>query len=179
MYTALRLRGLVLRKLKGFTLIELLIVIAVLGVLAAAVLVAINPGEQLARARDAGRKTTIGQLQRATQAYFTRKGSYPTESATWITTLVSAGELQAVPAAVSAAGYTPCTTNSQNSYCYKAASDQTQAVVFLKLESKSAEEDCTNPATEDAYFLWASSQGQTGVVCSSGEPSSMSGYTFK
>ena len=44
---------------RGFTLIELLIVIAVLGVLAAVVLVAIDPGQQLARGRDSGRKPSI------------------------------------------------------------------------------------------------------------------------
>lgn len=37
----------------GFTLIELLIVMAILGVLAVVVLVAINPVQQLARTRDA------------------------------------------------------------------------------------------------------------------------------
>jgi prepilin-type N-terminal cleavage/methylation domain-containing protein len=42
----------------GFTLIELLIVIAILGVLAVVVLVAINPIEQLARTRDGGRLTS-------------------------------------------------------------------------------------------------------------------------
>ena len=40
---------------KGFTLIELLIVIAILGVLAVVILVAINPQEQLARGRGGGR----------------------------------------------------------------------------------------------------------------------------
>ena len=54
---------------KGFTLIELLIVIAILGVLAAGSLVAIDPVEQLARARDSGRKSAVTQMGRALQAY--------------------------------------------------------------------------------------------------------------
>ena len=38
---------------KGFTLIELLIVIAIIGVLAAALLVAMNPGQRIAASRNA------------------------------------------------------------------------------------------------------------------------------
>ncbi len=86
---------------KGFTLIELLIVIAVLGVLATVVLVSIDPINQLARGRDAGRKTAVGQMSKAVQAYFTsRIGTYPTASATWITDLVTAGEVKDVPALI-------------------------------------------------------------------------------
>ena len=39
---------------KGFTLIELLIVIAILGILAAAIIVAINPGKRLTQSKIAG-----------------------------------------------------------------------------------------------------------------------------
>jgi len=59
----------------GFTLIELLVVIAILGVLAGAILVAINPLEQLARGRDAGRKSTVDELGHATQAYYTAQNA--------------------------------------------------------------------------------------------------------
>src|SRR3989344_7342592 len=55
---------------KGFTLIELLVVIAIIGVLAAVVLVAINPAERLAQARDSGRKSDVGQIATALEAYF-------------------------------------------------------------------------------------------------------------
>ena len=66
---------------KGFTLIELLIVIAVIGVLAAVILVAIDPIEQLARGRDAGRKSTNVQLGRALEAFYANTGSYPDPAA--------------------------------------------------------------------------------------------------
>lgn len=48
---------------KGFTLIELLLVIAILGILAVALLVAINPGEAQKKARDSKRFADIKTLQ--------------------------------------------------------------------------------------------------------------------
>ncbi len=67
-------------KFKGFTLIELLIVIAILGILAAAVLVAINPGKRTRQAQDAKRKNDIGALATEIQGYYTTPGAgcYPT-----------------------------------------------------------------------------------------------------
>jgi len=64
---------------KGFTLIELLIVIAILGILAAAVLVAINPGKRTRQAQDAKRKNDVGALATEVQGYYTSpgQGTYP------------------------------------------------------------------------------------------------------
>ena len=64
----------------GFTLIELLIVIAILGILAAAVLVAINPGKRTAQARDAQRKNDISAIANASIGYLVLAGSYPQEN---------------------------------------------------------------------------------------------------
>jgi prepilin-type N-terminal cleavage/methylation domain-containing protein len=147
---------------KGFTLVELLVVIGVLGVLAAAVLTAINPLEQLARGRDAGRKSTINQLGNAVQAYFTsQNGVYPTGNATWITTLQAAGELKTVPAVVNpgCAG-----TNAQNGWCY--VSTATDAIVFAPAESASEKTRAAcAAATPYVWIVWSSAAGKTGATC--------------
>lgn len=62
---------------KGFTMIELLIVIAVLGVLAVAVLSAINPIEQINRGRDTGSRSDAEQLLSAIDRYYTSHEIYP------------------------------------------------------------------------------------------------------
>jgi prepilin-type N-terminal cleavage/methylation domain-containing protein len=62
---------------KGFTLIELLIVIAVLGILAVAVLSAINPIEQINRSRDTGSRSDAEQLISAIDRYYATNGYYP------------------------------------------------------------------------------------------------------
>ena len=61
----------------GFTMIELLIVIAVLGILAVAVLSAINPIEQINRGRDTGSRSDAEQLLSAVDRFYAAKGYYP------------------------------------------------------------------------------------------------------
>lgn len=56
----------------GFTLMELLIVIAIIGILSTSLIVAVNPGRQLAKARDSQRQTDLiailsGVLQYASE----------------------------------------------------------------------------------------------------------------
>ena len=46
-----------MKNAKGFTLIELLIVVGIIGILAAAIIVAITPGERLQEAREATRNS--------------------------------------------------------------------------------------------------------------------------
>ena len=55
---------------KGFTLIELLVVITLIGILAVAVLSALNPIEQINKARDAGKRADSSQLLEALDRYF-------------------------------------------------------------------------------------------------------------
>lgn len=61
----------------GFTMIELLIVIAILGILAVAVLSAINPIEQINRGRDTGSRSDAEQLLSAIDRFNAFQGYYP------------------------------------------------------------------------------------------------------
>lgn len=54
---------------RGFTLIELLVVIGIIGILAAIVLVAVNPGRQFAQARDTQRRSDLLQITNAIYEY--------------------------------------------------------------------------------------------------------------
>ena len=60
---------------KGFTLIELLVVVAIMGMLAALAVVALNNARQ--RARDARRVSDIKQIQTALELYFLDNDTYP------------------------------------------------------------------------------------------------------
>ncbi|BCX14933.1 MAG: hypothetical protein KatS3mg088_616 [Patescibacteria group bacterium] len=100
--------------IKGFTLIELLIVIAVLGILAVAVLAAINPIEQINRSRDTGSRSDAEQLIGAIDRYYASRGYYPWQTGagtagaavpwTRITTTWSGSGTTSVLAQLSAAG---------------------------------------------------------------------------
>src|SRR3972149_408249 len=153
---------------KGFTLIELLIVMAILGVLAVVVLVAINPVQQLARTRDAGRKSGIAQIGRALEAYYTsHSGSYM-QALSYLTTLSASGEISTPPAAISyRAGWagTACDSGGtqQNNWCYETNAGS-EAVVYTQLESDSERSKCPT-AGQAAFFVWSTFDGRGGLTC--------------
>lgn len=165
---------------KGFTLIELLVVIAVLGVLAAVVAVAIDPGEQLARGRDSSRKNSLGQVVNAMQSYYTSMGATYPVTGSWMSTLTTAGELKSYPPAVS---YTTagiiCTANASNGYCYYQSG--TDAVVYVRLESKAEKNKCVQAGFGSStlpFFLWNSIDGKAGTFCNSVEPTGVATGTL-
>jgi len=150
---------------RGFTLIELLIVMAILGVLAVVVLVAINPVQQLARTRDTGRTSGVTQIGHAVSAYYTsRNATYPTDLAE----LVTAGELTVVPALIDNTLGALCSDadGDENGWCY--LTDANGAVVWSALESDSNRAQCgdtTLPATV-AFSAYSTAAGRGGITCS-------------
>lgn len=65
------------RSSQGFTLIEILIVIILIGILAVALLAAINPVELLRKGRDTQRQADARELLGAYERFYTTYGCYP------------------------------------------------------------------------------------------------------
>lgn len=140
-----------MKSYKGFTLIELLVVIAVIGVLAGAIIVMINPTAQLARARDAGRKSDLKQIRGALERYNIINGTYPvmgywaySTTSNWIPLLVTSGELKSVPVdptSKGCGGGWPWGDN-QTCYWYAYRSDGVVYDLVAHLESKSDQDRC-------------------------------------
>lgn len=164
----------------GFTLIELLVVIAVVGVLAGAIIVVINPSEQFARAHDAARKNNIRQLGEAIVANVAIRGTYQVPGGNWMDTLKGAGELKAVPQEI-----TPRPSNVlcwdwtyQNNYCYYAqaygASGQVQAWVWTNVESKTEMNKCgvtISSLYQGPYYVYDTINNKTCLKCLSDQGS--------
>lgn len=164
---------------KGFTLIELLIVIGILGILAAAILVALNPLEQFARGRDAGRITSVDQLGHSVQSYYTSQNSvYPAQGATWETTLQTAGEIKSLPSNPTAGGYTVgCYTANvaQNGICYR--TNNVDGIVYMRAEASGNFVKAACTAGQLAWVVWSSAEGKSGLTCTAANTDPAVGVT--
>lgn len=91
---------------RGFTLIELLIVITIIGVLAVAILSAIDPIEQIRRAQDTGRRSDSAEFLNGLERFYTHEEEYPWDTlgqvkplespiqTAWVDELISKGEVK-------------------------------------------------------------------------------------
>ncbi|KKQ24400.1 MAG: hypothetical protein US62_C0014G0011 [Candidatus Woesebacteria bacterium GW2011_GWA1_37_8] len=158
---------------KGFTLIELLIVIAILGVLAVVVLVAINPAQQLARTRDAGRISSVAQIGHALEAFATvHAGAYPTTVEWNADVLVTSGELNNLPGLVQNTLTSTCTTQAIDGWCYSVAASPAGFAVYSRLEADTnlTLGGGTCNGTNPAFVVYSSANGRACIICQAGEP---------
>ena len=154
----------------GFTLIELLVVIGVIAVLATIILLAVNPGEQLARGRDANRISAVTQLGKAVQSYYTTKLVLPAAGSTWMDQLVNSQDLRTVPKNPK---FTPDDSTcvayitlsiGHNGYCYFPSGSPPEALIFTKLESSLNIKKCPS-ATPIAWTAFTTKEGRGGIAC--------------
>ena len=76
---------------KGFTLLEILLVIGIIGILAAIVIIAINPGRSLAKSRDLQRKVGITEINKALSQYYIDNNQYPSTVTPYLTSICPTG----------------------------------------------------------------------------------------
>ncbi len=181
-------------KPSGFTLIELLVTIAIIGVLAGVVLIAIDPAQQIARAQDAGKKSELSQVAGALEAYsVSHNASYvlgqnlamsgvnegcagtascpdgvPTNSS-WDDVLTQAGEIKIIR--TQSMVYDSDTAGSRFRIYVKMSA--------TKLEGEKGQQDTVNSSScgfytygpgAEVYYIYDSEIGQTFWFCSSAGP---------
>ena len=158
---------------KGFTLIELLVVISLIGVLAVAVLSAINPIEQLNKGRDAGRRADSAQIINAIDRYYASNEEFPWNSSTAfgvnkIATVDTAFKVTAEKAGVGicgvAVGGNPTTGTSQDE---TGCTLDGLLVSSSELKSQFGKRKAfrTTPVAEDVFYVIKETNDPSVAVC--------------
>lgn len=140
---------------KGFTLIELLIVIAIMGVLAAGILVALDPIDKINAANDAKVQNDVSNMGKAAEAFATSNGGgFPFST----TDLTNYGELKRVPSAPT--GYSAYVFTALPNPCTAAAKDCTSVTITSQLKSKKYSATGANTP----FWRYESSSGKSCAV---------------
>jgi prepilin-type N-terminal cleavage/methylation domain-containing protein len=156
---------------KGFTLLEILLVIAAIGILAAIVIVAINPNRQLAQTRDAERQVEVNSLAKALDQYLIDNGEYPSSITGSLQEVCAPGgssgctdlSIDLVPMYLAAIPVDPQVTGDGSGYSV-AVNPVNNAISVRASSAERAEVIAINPLPAPSVFescLDALNQGQT------------------
>ncbi|NTV30981.1 prepilin-type N-terminal cleavage/methylation domain-containing protein [candidate division WWE3 bacterium] len=134
----------------GFTLIELMVVIAVGSIMAAVVLIAIDPVEKFANANDADRKSDLGQVASAMSTYYFSNGaSYAGLS---MAGLVNSRHLK----------------NALTDVTIEVDGSGATAIAYVRLTSQ--KETCPSGQSGTKYWTYHTSTGEFVLTCSGTSP---------
>jgi len=158
---------------KGFTLIELLVVITLIGILAVAVLSALNPIEQINKARDAGRRSDAAQIMSAIDRYFASTEQFPWNNVGWddinkIATIDTAFKVTAEKAGVGICGVA-APGNPTTGVSSDATGCTIDGLLISSSELKSQfgkrKAFRTTPVAEDVFYVIKETNDPSVAVC--------------
>lgn len=151
---------------RGFTLIELILVTGVIGIFAAGVLAVLSPGQQVLKANDVRRKSDLGQIQRALEAYYQDNGRYPSASANKIFTTSSINWGTSWQPYMNVLPKDPVSTHT---YVYYASSDGQSYILYASLERGGKDPQACNGGNACASLTtYSVSQNACGTTCNYG-----------
>lgn len=152
------------RSRAGFTMIELLIVIAILGILAVAVLSAINPVEQINRGRDTGTRSDAEQLLSAIDRFNAFQGFFPwQEDADDTNVAVLLSEIDAATPTVTLAGGTVCPMLERLTEGGSVTTDN--CIGAQELKSSFAARIANNAGSRALFIYNRGNQGDSTYIC--------------
>ena len=139
----------------GFTLIEILVVIGIIAVLAAIVLIAINPARQFAQARDSQRDSNVNAILNAIGQYIAdNKGENP----------------PGIPAGVTPLAETEIDNSLHAEFCDALVPDYLLAIPVdpsfsvLPTNNEDAIDDCSVASWDSGYKISKAATGRITIV---------------
>lgn len=137
-------------KNNGFTLIELIVAVGILGILAVAAIMALDPVAQLQKSNDVRRKSDLAQIQRALESYYQDHGKYPQSSNYEILDPNQSPNLRAWGSSWGPyMNILPQDPNSSSKYAYYASTGQSYTI-YASLERPSSADLCKGNSSDPA-----------------------------